>query len=176
MEITVSPGGNNCSCETRNEIHWGVLTTTIFPGSECPCKVLYETSNGFITIGHPDSHPLTAGEEYFVIIRTSSFHGLQSSPTLVVKSLPTDRVIRTYNRIEGNLARFEVEFESGVGSYIRLIAKDTGSASENFVTVDEVDVPFRYPSFSLISKIQTEKILQPQNESDCMLIICEFEC
>ncbi|XP_075254480.1 uncharacterized protein LOC142345915 [Convolutriloba macropyga] len=142
MEISVSPAENNCPCETTNERHWGTLTTTIVPGSECPCKVLYEDSNGFIVIGHPDSHPLTAGEEYFVTIRTSSFHGLQSSPTFIVKSLPTDRVIRTYNRMEGNWARFEMEFESGLGSFIRLIAKDSGAASESSVTVDQVDVQF----------------------------------
>ncbi|XP_075242672.1 uncharacterized protein LOC142337341 [Convolutriloba macropyga] len=44
--------------------------------------------------------------------------------------------------MEGNWARFEMEFESGLGSYIRLIAKDSGSASESSVTVDQVDVQF----------------------------------
>ncbi|XP_075242374.1 uncharacterized protein LOC142337153 [Convolutriloba macropyga] len=142
IEISVSPPGTECPCLILNQDQSTLVTTVILPGSQCPCRVLYQGETGQIIIGDPNTHPLTAGEEYYITLRSSSFYGLQSSPTLLVKSLPTDQIIRTNNRIVATtalFASFEFEIESGVGSYVHLKLSNFGI--DDFV-IEEVNQQF----------------------------------
>ena len=108
-------------------------------GSQCPCQIYDQVQTGIITIGDLDTHPLTPGEEYFVTLRTSSFFGLQNSPTFVVKSLPVDEITE-YNYIDGTTARFDIRIAGGVGSYISYKLEDLGFARK---LIESGDVPFR---------------------------------
>ncbi|XP_075258836.1 uncharacterized protein LOC142350766 isoform X2 [Convolutriloba macropyga] len=139
MRITMTPAGNQCPCEILSHDPINTVTTISLPGANCPCELLYRGNSGEIVIGDDDTHPMTAGEEYYVTIRTFSFHGLQSRPTFIVISLPVDRVINTNSRIEGSIAKYEFEIESGVGSYMLLSGRDTGVRS---VAMETVAQPF----------------------------------
>ncbi|XP_075255812.1 uncharacterized protein LOC142348373 isoform X2 [Convolutriloba macropyga] len=118
---------------------FSLLDVTVSPGgSQCPCEIT-EVGSGEITIGNKDTQPLTAGEEYFVYLRTSSFAGIKSSPVEIVKSLPID-TITTNTWINGQTANFEVTVESGVGSYISI--HFANNISPNPTTFEDGDIPF----------------------------------
>ncbi|XP_075258516.1 uncharacterized protein LOC142350551 [Convolutriloba macropyga] len=94
-------------------------------GTQCPCVRYNEGGFGHITLGNETTQPLTAGEEYYVTIRTTSFYGLQSSPTVLIEPLPVDKMT-TNNRIEGGRIKFEYQVESGIGSYVRIRLQNNG--------------------------------------------------
>ncbi|XP_075258610.1 uncharacterized protein LOC142350604 isoform X2 [Convolutriloba macropyga] len=93
-------------------------------GTQCPCVRYNQGGFGHITLGNETTQPLTAGEEYYVTIRTTSFYGLQSSPTVLIEPLPVDKMVAN-NRIEGGRIKFEYQVESGIGSFIRLHVTNT---------------------------------------------------
>ncbi|XP_075249405.1 uncharacterized protein LOC142342103 [Convolutriloba macropyga] len=99
--------------------NFSYLEVTVSPEStQCPC-ILRGVGTGQVTVGDDITNPLTAGEEYFFYIRTSSFAGLKSNPIEIVKSLPVD-TITANNRLVGSTAYFDITVESGVGSYIKV--------------------------------------------------------
>ena len=116
-----------------------MLITVKPDGSQCPCQIYDQSPTGQIVIGDVDTHPLTPGDEYFVTIRTSSFFGLQTSPTYIVRSLPVD-VITWNTQLDGTLAKFDVQVAGGVESYIAYQIKDRGV---NKKTIETGTLPFR---------------------------------
>ena len=117
LEITAIPGGQ-CPCTILKNENSGQKVTIIPPGKDCSCQVVNNAGFGEFILGDPDSHPLTAGEEHFFTIRTSSGYGLQSSPIFIAQSLRVDQVVATNNRIEAGIAKFDIKIESGGGSKI----------------------------------------------------------
>ena len=116
-----------------------MLITVEPAGSQCPCQIYDQSPTGQIVIGDVDTHPLTPGDEYFVTIRTSSFFGLQTSPTYIVKSLPVDVI--TWNAwLDGTVAKFDAQVAGGVGSYIAYQIKDE---DVNKKTIESGTLPFR---------------------------------
>ncbi|XP_075258484.1 uncharacterized protein LOC142350519 [Convolutriloba macropyga] len=121
--------------------NFSVMLITVKPdGSQCPCQIYDQSPTGQIVIGDVDTHPLTPGDEYFVTIRTSSFFGLQTSPTYIVRSLPVD-VITWNTQLDGALAKFDVQVAGGVGSYIAYQIKDRGV---NKKTIETGTLPFSH--------------------------------
>ena len=116
------------------------MLITVKPnGSQCPCEIYDQSPTGQIVIGDVDTHPLTPGDEYFVTIRTSSFFGLQTSPTYIVESLRVD-TITSNNYLDGTLAKFDVQVAGGVGSYIAYQIRDEGVSKR---TIERGTKPFR---------------------------------
>ena len=123
MEVSVYPE-SQCPCQILNNDPATNTITILPPGANCPCQILNELGKGYIIIGSNNTHPLTSGEEFFITIRTYSFHGLQSSPVFIVQSVYPKSVIATNNRIEGGMAKFEVEFQpGGIGSINKLVIR-----------------------------------------------------
>ena len=133
-----------------------MLITVEPAGSQCPCQIYDQSPTGQIVIGDVDTHPLTPGDEYFVTIRTSSFFGLQTSPTYIVKSLPVD-VITWTAWLDGTVAKFELEVAGGVGSYIAYEIKDEGV---NKKVIERGTFPFRLATqirrFFLVSRTSSK--------------------
>ena len=116
------------------------MEVTISPeGGRCPC-ILGQVGSGQVTIGDEITNPLTAGEQYTLYIRTSSFAGLKSNPIEIVKSLPIDKITAN-NHLIGSTAYFEITVESGVGSYIRIHFANNQQPSP--AVFEDDDIPFR---------------------------------
>ena len=113
--------------------------TVSLESTQCPC-ILRGVGTGQVTVGDDITNPLTAGEEYFFYIRTSSFAGLKSNPIEIVKSLPVD-TITANNRLVGSTAYFDITVESGVGSYIKVHFANNKLTPELY---EDGDTQFRY--------------------------------
>ena len=166
MEIMTSPGGQ-CPCEIlKNES--GKIVTVAPPGFDCPCRIQNKEKDGIIFLGDENLHPLTAGEEYFIVIRTFSFYGLQSTPWMILQPTMTKEIVATNNRIEssgsGLVAIFDIQIgPGGLGSHIEL--EITGSETK----YEEITLPFRYhflfaekmnrKKTAVISSLSTQKSL-----------------
>ncbi|XP_075258494.1 uncharacterized protein LOC142350529 [Convolutriloba macropyga] len=106
--------------------NFSVMEVSVEPeDSQCPCQIYTQDGTGYITLGD-SSHYLMSGGEYFITLRSSSYVGRLSSPTFLVTSLLVGRIIATNNRVEGGMAKYDVEIASGIGSFIRMTISDEG--------------------------------------------------
>ena len=145
MDVTVWPG-DHCPCEL-NEQNLYQAVIEVPPGRQYTCKIINDgRQQGTIKIGNANSSPLTAGEEYFITIRTYSYFGVGGRPKYIVVSLPVDDVVAN-NRVEGALAKFDIEVASGTGSFMFLRLIENGSIFEQAL------LPFRYQKLQFDRKI-----------------------
>ena len=126
-------------------MNFQVMEVSVEPeDSQCPCQIYTQDGTGYITLGD-SSHYLMSGGEYFITLRSSSYVGRLSSPTFLVTSLLVGRIIATNNRVEGGMAKFDVEIASGIGSFIRMTISDEGIDPVDTVVED---INFRFNCLS----------------------------